>query len=99
MRPEPIPGSKTSRERARKEPHDPSGAELGRLSALLAGVKDLAARERLSTVRLHIRSDKWVALRSLLSWGYNVGYSDLRMCLRGLVEEEPARLIHFCRWQ
>jgi len=75
------------------------GGSLSRLPVLLAGVKELAARERLSVVRLHIRSDKYDALRSLLSWDYNVGYSDLRMCLSGFEEEEPAHRVHFCRWQ
>jgi GNAT superfamily N-acetyltransferase len=99
MRPEPITVSQTDSARAREDSSGPSNAALDRLPALLDGVKDLAARERLSTVRLHIRSDKWDALRSLLSWGYVVGYSDLRMCLGGFVEEEPAQFIHFCRWQ
>jgi hypothetical protein len=97
-------GTETAGGHAHGEPASPeedpeSRAALDRLSALLTGVKDLAARENLSVVRLHIRSDKWIALRSLLSWGYNVGYSDLRMCLSGFVEEEPPEWIHFCRWQ
>jgi ribosomal protein S18 acetylase RimI-like enzyme len=75
------------------------GSAVNRLSALLGGVKDLAAREKLSVVRLHLRADKWGSLRSLLSWGYNVGYSDLRMCLSGFVEKETPGAIHFCRWQ
>jgi hypothetical protein len=112
MRPEPATGGtapatagkESAGKRARREPGPAeecpdSRAALDRLSALLTGVKDLAARENLSVVRLHLRSDKWVALRSLLSWGYSVGYSDLRMCLSGFVEEEPADWFHFCRWQ
>ena len=78
---------------------EPSEKALAKLSMLLAGVKDLAARERLSAVRLHVRSDKWGALSGLLSWGYTIGYSDLRMCLGGFGEEEPPHHIHFCRWQ
>jgi ribosomal protein S18 acetylase RimI-like enzyme len=78
---------------------EPSGEALARLAALLSGVRDLAARERLLAVRLHVRSDKWKALSSLLSWGYAVGYSDLRMFLEGFGEDDPAHHIHFCRWQ
>jgi ribosomal protein S18 acetylase RimI-like enzyme len=76
-----------------------SETALARLCALLNGIRALAAREGLSVVRLHVRSDKWAALRALLSWGYNVGYSDLRMCLSGFIEDEPGNFIHFCRWQ
>jgi GNAT superfamily N-acetyltransferase len=98
--PEPAAGRRRARvaEAVPAEGPAPQDA-LARLPVLLAGVKDLAARERLSLVRLHIRSDKYEALRSLLSWGYRVGYSDLRMCLSGFEEEEPAPWVHFCRWQ
>lgn len=72
---------------------------MERLSALLAGVRELAAREKLLMIRIHPRTDKWSAVQMLIRWGYNVAYSDLRMWLTGYEETEPASSVHFCRWQ
>lgn len=69
------------------------------LSALLAGVRALAAREKLLVVRIHPRADKWSAMQRLLRWGYKVAYSDLRMWLAGFEENERSSCVHFCRWQ
>lgn len=77
----------------------PSEVTLSKLSVLLSGVRDLAARKKLLVVRLHLRTDKWHALRQLLSWEYTVAYSDLRLWLPGFIESEPASCVHFCRWQ
>ena len=77
----------------------PSDRAMARLSALLTGVRALALRENLSAVRLHPRTDKTHALRMLLSLGYAVAYSDLRLWLSGYRETEPASYVHFCRWQ
>jgi ribosomal protein S18 acetylase RimI-like enzyme len=77
----------------------PSHGALARLSSLLYGVRELAAREGLSFVRVHPRVDKGHALRKLLSMGFTVAYSDLRMWVTGFRETEPASVVHFCRWQ
>lgn len=85
-----------------REPRDdvsPSPRALERLSSLLSGVRALAAREHLSFVRVHPRVDKGHALRGLLSMGFSVAYSDLRMWVTGFRETEPASIVHFCRWQ
>jgi GNAT superfamily N-acetyltransferase len=76
-----------------------SESSRARLSALLAGVRSLAAREKLLMIRVHPRGDKWSAMRELIRWGYNVAYSDLRMWLAGFEESEPESCVHFCRWQ
>jgi ribosomal protein S18 acetylase RimI-like enzyme len=83
----------------RPEGEETGDAAMARLSALLAGVRELAAREKLLVVRVHPRVDKWSAVQKLIRWGYNVAYSDLRMWLTGFEETEPASSLHFCRWQ
>jgi ribosomal protein S18 acetylase RimI-like enzyme len=77
----------------------PTERSLARLAAVLSGVRSLAAREGLSFVRVHPRADKWHAMRKLLSLGFTVAYSDLRMWVTGYREDEPASYVHFCRWQ
>jgi ribosomal protein S18 acetylase RimI-like enzyme len=84
---------------ARPDDVVPSRGALARLSSLLFGVRALAAREGLSFVRVHPRVDKGHALRKLLSMGFTVAYSDLRMWVTGFRETEPASVVHFCRWQ
>jgi ribosomal protein S18 acetylase RimI-like enzyme len=84
---------------ARADDVVPSRSALARLSSLLYGVRALAAREGLSFVRVHPRVDKSHALRKLLSMGFTVAYSDLRMWVIGFRETEPASVVHFCRWQ
>jgi hypothetical protein len=77
----------------------PEVSTIAGLSALLSGVRALAAKEKLLLVRIHPRADKWSAMQMLLRWGYKVAYSDLRMWLSGFEESEPASCVHFCRWQ
>jgi len=70
-----------------------------RLRTLLFHLHKLAGREGLARVRLHPRTDKLAALRVLISLGYRIAYSDLRLWLEGYRETEPCWAVHFCRWQ